>query len=355
MGASLYRRVLSIMTDKQRQSNRILLILGPLFILTLGLLFLFRYGERWLRIFLIYLSQSKFARNVISGLPFMQDVAKRFVAGETLDEAMAASRALNSRGMSVTLDYLGERVTDKSLADESCAEILRLIDRIEENGVNANVSVKLSQLGLGIDKEIALGNLIQILNRAKLYGNKIRIDMEESKLVDVTLEIYRTARDDYNFDNVGIVIQSYLYRSEQDVAKLIEEGAWVRICKGAYAEPPEIAFPQKSDTDANFVQLTQMMLSQRARKNGVYLGVATHDEAMIQATMAYARINQIKPTEYEFQMLYGIRRELQESLVSKGFQLRIYVPYGTAWYPYYIRRLAERPANIWFFISNFFR
>jgi proline dehydrogenase len=285
----------------------------------------------------------------------MQGLARRFVAGETLDEAMAATRALNARGLSVTLDYLGERVTDKDLATESCAEIIKLLDRIETSGVEANVSLKLSQLGLGIHRDIAVENLLQLLAKAKLYNNKIRIDMEESELVDITLEIYRSVRDDYGFDNVGLVIQSYLYRSEKDVAKLVEDGAWIRLCKGAYAEPPDIAFPQKRDTDANFVKLTQMMLSEVARENGVYLGVATHDEAMVQATLDYARLNQIDPQTYEFQMLYGIRRELQESLISNGYNLRIYVPYGTAWYPYFVRRLAERPANIWFFISNIFR
>ncbi len=343
------------MSEKKPKTGRLAAIVGAFLLVSLAIIFVFKYGERWLRIMLIYLSQSNWARKVISGLPFMQGVARRFVAGETLEEAMAATRVLNARGMSVTLDYLGERVTDKELASESCAEIIDLIDRIEISGVDANVSVKLSQLGLGIHRDIALENLLQLLDRAKLYGNKIRIDMEESELVDITLEIFQTVHDDHGFDNAGIVIQSYLYRSEEDVVKLVEDGAWVRLCKGAYAEPPEIAFPQKSDTDANFVKLTQLMLSDIARENGVYLGVATHDDTMIQATIEYVRSEDIAPEDYEFQMLYGIRRELQESLVSRGHNLRIYVPYGTAWYPYFVRRLAERPANIWFFISNLFR
>lgn len=313
------------------------------------------YGERWLRLVLIYFSHSSWARELVSGLPLARRVARRFVAGESIEEAMAATQALNARGMMVTLDYLGESVTDEEIAAAARDEILRLLDRIDATGVDANVSVKLSQLGLRIQRELALENLRQILSRAQDYGNKIRIDMEESELVDVTLEMYRTLRDDMGFQNVGVVIQSYLYRSERDVSKLIEEGAWVRLCKGAYAEPPDIAFPNKADTDANYVKLSQMMLSKEARENGVYLGIATHDEKMIQAALDYAEREGISPAEYEFQMLYGIRRDLQENLVAQGYRVRTYVPYGTAWYPYFVRRLAERPANLWFFISNFLK
>jgi proline dehydrogenase len=179
--------------------------------------------------------------------------------------------------------------------------------------------------------------------------------MEESQVLDATLDIYRTVRDKDGFDNVGIVIQSYLYRSEEDIRQLVDEGAWVRLCKGAYAEPPDVAFPKKADTDENYIKLAKMMLSEKARKNGVYVGLATHDEDMINAAIQYVRENNISPDAFEFQMLFGIRRELQEALVRQGYRLRIYVPYGTAWYPYFIRRLAERPANLWFFISNYFR
>lgn len=310
------------------------------------------FAERWLRLILIYLSHATWARNLVSSLPIARQVARRFVAGETIDEAMAATQALNARKMRVTLDYLGESVTDKEVADASRDEILRLLDRIHATGVDANVSVKLSQLGLRIHQDIALENMRQILSQAREYDNRVRIDMEESELVDKTLDIYRNLRDQMGFENVGVVIQSYLYRSERDVARLIEEGAWVRLCKGAYAEPPDIAFPNKADTDANYVELTQMMLSEEARANGVYLGVATHDENMIDATLKFAASHHIPPDKYEFQMLYGIRRDLQESLVDRGYRVRTYVPYGTAWYPYFVRRLAERPANLWFFVSN---
>jgi proline dehydrogenase len=270
-------------------------------------------------------------------------------------EAIAATQALNARGMKVTLDYLGESVTDESVAADCRDEILGLLDRISAANVDANVSIKLSQLGLRIRPGLALENISKILARAQSHGIDVRIDMEESELVDITLEIYRTLRDEMGYQNVGVVIQSYLYRSERDVTALIDEGAWVRLCKGAYAEPPDIAFSQKTDTDANYVKLTQMMLGQKARANGVYLGIATHDEEMIQSALDYVASQGIAPDEYEFQMLYGIRRDLQEGLVSKGYQVRVYVPYGTAWYPYFVRRLAERPANLWFFFSNLFK
>lgn len=331
----------------------------PIISLFVGLLvfigLVYRFGESWLHHLLLYLSGAGWARRLISSMPLAWRVASRFVAGEDITAAIAAARELNKQGMCVTMDYLGENVTHAEDALAAGDEILALLDRIEEAGVDANVSVKLSQLGLRIDRDLALDNVRRLLQRARQHDNKVRIDMEESALVDPTLDIYRTLRDEYGFANTGVVIQSYLYRSQADVEELIEEGAWVRLCKGAYAEPPEVAYQDKEDTDANFVKLMQMMLSQRARQNGVYLGVATHDEDMIQATIDYVTAHDIPPHAFEFQMLYGIRRELQESLVAAGYQMRIYVPYGTAWYPYFVRRLAERPANLWFFISNLLR
>lgn len=338
--------------EKSRQKRSSLPIIVGFFLLA----FLFYlYGEKWLRNILIYLSHAVWARDLVSGLPIAKQVAGRFVAGETAEEAMAATSTLNEQGMLVTLDYLGESVSDSAEAIASKDEIIGLFKKINDCGVQANVSIKLSQLGLKIDKNLALDNLRQILQEARKYNNKVRIDMEESQVVDATLDIYRTLRDEYGFDNTGVVIQSYLYRSEKDVRQLIQEGAWVRLCKGAYAEPPEVAFPAKADTDANYIKLLQMMLSEEARQNGVYLGVATHDEDMINAAIQFVQDQQIPKDAFEFQMLYGIRRELQETLVRQGYKLRIYVPYGTAWYPYFVRRLAERPANLWFFISNFFR
>lgn len=316
---------------------------------------LYRYGDMWLRKVLVYLSQATWARDLVSALPLAQRVARRFVAGETAEEAMAITQSLNEQGMMVTLDYLGESVSDSAEAIASKDEILSLFKKIHDSDGQANVSLKLSQLGLKIDKKLALNNMRQILAEAAKYQNKVRIDMEESATVNDTFDIYRTLRDEDGFNNTGVVVQAYLYRTEKDVRQLIDEGAWIRLCKGAYAEPPELAFPIKADTDANYVKLLQMMLSEKARQNGVYIGIATHDEKMINAAIEYVQDNQISRDAFEFQMLYGIRRELQEALVQQGYRLRIYVPYGTAWYPYFVRRLAERPANLWFFISNFFR
>ncbi|MCA9936070.1 MAG: proline dehydrogenase family protein [Ardenticatenaceae bacterium] len=313
-----------------------------------------QYGARWLRLLLIYLSHANWARQLISSLPITQQVAGRFVAGETMDDAIDAAHALTVKGMHVTMDLLGEHV---STADEAIAargEIARLLERIAASGLpDTNVSVKLSQLGLHISEELVLENMRILLTLAQELNNKIRIDMEESEVTDVTLRVYHTLRQE--FPNVGIVIQAYLRRSEADIQQLIEEGAWVRLCKGAYAEPPEVAFPDKEDTDTNFVRLTEMMLSEHAREKGVYLGIATHDDDMIEAALAYAQSQAIDPRAFEFQMLHGIRRDLQESLVARGYQVRVYVPYGTAWYPYFVRRLAERPANLWFFVSNLLR
>lgn len=313
-----------------------------------------RFGERWLRSLFIYLSQADWARQLISNFPITQQVASRFVAGETMDDAIEVARALNMKGMRVTMDLLGEHVSNADEAIAARGEIARLLQRIATSELkDTNVSVKLSQLGMRISEELVLENMRILLSQAQELHNRIRIDMEESAVTNQTLRIYRTLRQE--FPNVGIVIQAYLRRSEEDVRQLINEGAWVRLCKGAYAEPPEIAFPDKKDTDANFVKLMEMMLSQEARNHGVHLGVATHDEKMIEATLAYARNHALSPDTFEFQMLYGIRRELQESLVGQGYRVRVYVPYGTAWYPYFVRRLAERPANLWFFVSNLVR
>ncbi len=341
--------------NKRKSSGKKLFFILPLLFLSIAAILAYKFGERWLRNALIYLSHATWARNIVENLQISRTVARRFVAGESIDEVMAATRALNSRGMTVTLDYLGESVNDRGVAISARDEILRLLDRIEEDGLDANVSVKLSQLGLRIERGLALENLRLILMRASQFGNKVRIDMEESELVETTLDIYHRLQDQYEFQNVGIVIQSYLYRSEADVTQLIDEGAWVRLCKGAYAEPPDIAYPDKNDTDINYIKLVNMMLSEPAREKGVHLGIATHDEKMIMATKAYAAIHQINPDQYEFQMLYGIRRDLQQELIKDGYSVRIYVPYGTAWYPYFVRRLAERPANMWFFIRNLFK
>jgi len=330
-----------------------------LFPFLIGLLALlvvtYQYGESWARSILLYLSQAQWAKNLATRSPLAWRVAGRFIAGETINDAITTAQQLNAKGMHVTLDYLGEHVSKASEAVEARDRILELLEKIHETGIDATVSIKLSQIGMHIDHELMRQNAAALLQCAQKYNNRIRLDMEESSTVDTTLDLYHTLRFQQGFENVGVVIQSYLYRSPEDVQRLIEEGASVRLCKGAYKEPPEVAYPDKADTDAGFVKLTQMMLSEEARQNGVYLGVATHDEKMVQAAVDYVTDQQIPSNAFEFQMLFGIRRDMQEALVDQGYQVRVYVPFGTAWYPYFVRRLAERPANLWFFISNLWR
>lgn len=331
----------------------------PLFFLmslVLIVVALFFFGERWLRALLLYLSTAVWAQTLITKTPIAWRVASRFIAGETVDDAIATTRTINAAGMTATINFLGEHVHSNREAAMAQAEILRLLDCIHESKVDANVSIKPSQLGLNIDPDLLYQNLVPLLQRAQQTNNQIRIDMEESSTVDTTLGIYHRLRDEDGFGNhVGVVIQAYLYRSKTDIADLAAEGAWVRLCKGAYMEPPEVAFPHKDETDHSYIQLAQMMLSPEARQNGMHAAFATHDEKMIEAVKQFAAANRIPPQAYEFQMLYGIRRELQEQLVAQGYQVRLYIPYGTTWYPYFVRRLAERPANLWFFLSNLLR
>jgi proline dehydrogenase len=282
-----------------------------------------------------------------------QRSARRFVAGEALAEAVAIARRLNEDGLEVTLDHLGESVTDGQGAVQATRAYLDLLDAVASGGVRATASLKLTQLGLDISEELCLDNLRRILERAAETGNHVTIDMESSDYTDSTLRIYRTLRQD--FANVGTVIQAYLYRSEDDMRALAAEGAFVRLCKGAYKEPDERAFPKKAAVDANFVRLTELFLSAEARAAGAFLAIATHDEKMISAAKAYVRAHDVPYDRFEFQMLYGVRPLLQAQLRDDGFTVRVYAGYGTEWYPFFMRRLAERPANVWFIVSNFFR
>jgi proline dehydrogenase len=306
-----------------------------------------------LRSFFLYLSRAAWAKNVIIKIGPARRSAHRFVAGDTLDEAIAVVRRLNANGLEVTFDHLGESVTDDSGARHATQAYLDMIDAIAVNGVSATVSLKLTQLGLDIRESLCVENLRSILERAKAADNHVTIDMESTDYTDATLKVYRLLRQEY--DNVGVVIQAYLYRSEADMKALAQEGAFVRLCKGAYKEPPDRAFPDKADVDANFVRLTQLFLTPEARAAGAYIGIATHDEKMINAAKAYISAHDVPYDTFEFQMLYGIRSRLQEQLRDDGFKMRIYVGYGTEWYPFFMRRLAERPANVWFILSNFFR
>lgn len=274
-------------------------------------------------------------------------MALRFVAGETLDEAVKATRALNARKLSASLDYLGESVTRKEDTDEVVRTYRDLLRRIHDEKLDASVSLKLTHMGLDISEELCQTNLRYVLADAKQFGIPVTIDMENTPYTDRTLMMYRMMRDEYGFDNVGTVIQAYLRRSEKDIDELGQEGAHIRLCKGAYLEPPELAFPDKADVDANYVKILRKFL-----QTGGYLCIATHDENMIQS--AEQAVKEFKATRYEFQMLYGIRSSRQEALAAAGYPVRVYVPFGVAWYPYFMRRLAERPANLWFFVRSLF-
>jgi len=275
--------------------------------------------------------------------------ARRFIAGETLDEAIAAARALQAAGMLITLDQLGESVTTAAEADAATRAYLTVLDRIAQSGIERNVSVKLTQLGLTIDRATCVDNVRRILEKADALGFFVRIDMEDSPYTEVTLTIFETLWQQ-NHRNIGVVLQSMLRRSEADARRVNALGARVRLVKGAYKEPRSVAYQQKSEVDAAFVRLTELLL-----KEGVYPAIATHDEAMIAETKRLAAQLGRTKDQFEFQMLYGIRRDLQTALVAEGYRMRIYTPFGTEWFPYFMRRLGERPANVGFVLKGIVR
>jgi proline dehydrogenase len=281
-------------------------------------------------------------------IKIFRQTAWRFVAGETLDDAIRAARELNQKGIRATMDLLGENTHSSEDATKTTGEILGMLDRIHAEKVDCNVSVKLTQLGLDLGTDLCHQNLMRIIRRAGELNNTVRVDMEDSSYTDRILEIVHRAHRE--IAGVGTVIQAYLYRSEKDIENLIKSRITVRLCKGAYLEPASVAFRKKRDADANYVRLTKQLL-----ESGLYLGIATHDEAMISAAKEYAGRKNIPKDRFEFQMLYGIRRDLQQQLVQDGYNMRIYIPYGTRWYPYFMRRLAERPANIMFIARNLFK
>jgi proline dehydrogenase len=277
-----------------------------------------------------------------------QRFAARFVAGSDLDQALAASRELNAEGATVTLDHLGESISSLEEAAAARDVYLRALSAIHERGVQGNVSLKLSQFGIDLSAAECHANVGRLAERAAALNGFVRVDMESSEYVDRTLDLVRGLHAEYGA--VGTVIQAYLYRSRQDIEDLCRRGIRVRLCKGAYLEPASVAFPQKAQVDRNYVELMQLLLDK-----GAYPAIATHDEKMIAATKSYAAAHNVPRGAFEFQMLYGIRRDLQSQLVKEGYRVRIYVPFGKAWYPYYMRRLAERPANILFILRNLFR
>ena len=317
-----------------------------------------------LRSFLIYLSKAAWAQNMVTSWKFAWRTASRFVAGTKIEDAIRAIRELNAKNINVTLDHLGENTSTPEEASEATSEILNTLDEIKRDGVRANVSIKLTQIGLGLDEKLCAENLERILSRATEHGNFIRVDMEDTPYTDKTVNLYNQMRKK-NYQNVGIVLQSYLYRTEADARKLLEDKTPIRLVKGAYQEPADKAFPKKADVDANYDLLTKITMdaalvvdSQRNSDNGLFPpipAIATHDEKQIEFAKQYAAKIGLPKEALEFQMLYGIRRDLQDQLVKEGYPVRVYVPFGTHWYPYFMRRLAERPANIWFFVSNFFR
>lgn len=296
---------------------------------------------------LIYLSRQEGLKDFAARFRLFKKFTTRFVAGETIEEAVAAIRALNAEGCTASFDHLNESVANAAEAEEEVREYLRILDQIDQTGIRSNVSIKLTQFGLELDPELAYKNARAIVAEAARRGNFVRVDMESSAVTQVTIDIFKRLRSEYELNDVGIVLQSYLRRTYDDAKDLLKRPARIRICKGAYSEPPEVAFPDKQDTDNNYVRVMQLLLS-----SGIYHGIATHDPRMIDATIAFAQKEGIGKEAFEFQMLYGVRRDLQRQLARDGYNMKVYVPYGKHWYPYFMRRLAERPANIWFVLKN---
>jgi proline dehydrogenase len=296
---------------------------------------------------LIWLSRQEGLKDFATKFPFFKRLTTRFVAGETIDEAIPFIRELNSEGSVASFDHLNESVGSDAEAAQEVNEYKTILGRIDDTGIRSNVSIKLTQFGLGLNPELAYNNARAVVLEAKKRNNFVRVDMEDSKVTQVTLDIFRRLRAEFELNDVGIVLQSYLRRTYADAQELVKLPARIRICKGAYNEPPEVAFPDKKDVDDNYVKVMQLLLT-----SGTYHGIATHDPKMIDATINFASREGIGKDKFEFQMLYGVRRDLQRQLARDGYNMRVYVPYGKHWYPYFMRRLAERPANVWFVMKN---
>ena len=282
----------------------------------------------------------------IVGNSYTRAMTRRFVAGEKLDEALAAMKVLNADGIKGSLDLLGENVHTEAEARAAGAAYEEILDRIQAAGLDTNVSLKLTQMGFDLGDDLCYEVTASVIRKARDYGSFVRLDMEGSAYTQRTLDMFKRLHAEFG-KHVGIVLQAYLYRTKDDVEDMIKLGARVRLCKGAYLEPAEVAFPEKADVDKSYVACMERLM-----KDGFYPGLATHDEAIIDHAKAYAKREGIDASRYEFQMLYGIRSDLQRQLVKDGYNMRTYVPYGTQWYPYFMRRLAERPANVWFILHN---
>ncbi len=302
-----------------------------------------------LRETLVFLSKNRTAKAIVMHAPFASAAAHRFVAGETVDDGIRVARELNQQNLMVSLDYLGESVSSQEEARAAADVMLRVIDRIQAEQLKANISVKLTQMGQDIGEDFLRENVTRLLQRAQAADAFVRFDMESSGYVQRTIDFFRSLWA-AGHRNVGIVLQSYMHRSEADATLANELGARVRLCKGAYVEPADVAYQAKADVDKNYVALMKLLL-----EHGRYPGIATHDPKMIDATIHFAKEKGISPDRFEFQMLYGVRRDLQVQLVKNGYNVRVYLPFGEAWYPYLMRRMAERPANMFFIVKNVFR
>ena len=296
---------------------------------------------------LLWLSEREGIKDFATRFRFFKKLTTRFVAGDSIDEVIPFIRQLNTENCTASFDHLNESVGSAAEAEGEVAEYLNILAKIDESHIRSNVSIKLTQFGLGLDAELAYRNARRVVEEAQRRGNFVRVDMEGSDVTQVTIDIFKRLRAEFGLNDVGIVLQSYLYRTYADAQELVKLPARIRICKGAYSEPPEVAFPDKKDVDANYIKVMQLLLA-----SGTYHGIATHDPKMIDATIDFVKREGIGKEKFEFQMLYGIRRDLQRQLARDGYNVRIYVPYGKHWYPYFMRRLAERPANIWFVLKN---
>jgi len=317
-----------------------------------------------LRSLIIYLSKAAWAQNLITGWSFAWRTASRFVAGTKLSDALSVVRALNAKGINATLDHLGEHTSTPEEAQQATDDIFATLDALgAEASLKGNVSIKLTQIGLGLDETLCAENLERILARARAANTFVRIDIEDTPYTDKTINLYYLMREK-GYENAGMAVQSYLFRAEADLRRMMQDATRIRLVKGAYREPPDKAFPKKADVDANYDLLTKIMIDTSLATQSILSGdgrvppipaIASHDERRIAFAKSYAEKVGLPKSGLEFQMLYGIRRDLQEKLAAEGYPVRVYVPFGTHWYPYFMRRLAERPANIWFFVSNFFR
>jgi proline dehydrogenase len=317
-----------------------------------------------LRSFLIYLSKAAWAQKLVTSWSFAWRAASRFVAGIKLEDAMRVVKELNAKGINVTLDHLGEHTNTREEAQQATDDIFAALDALKADpAARSNVSIKLTQIGLGLDENLCAQNLERIFARAKQNNIFVRVDIEDTPYTDKTINLYYAMREK-GYTNIGTAVQSYLFRAEADTRRMMQDRVPIRLVKGAYNEPPDKAFPAKADVDANYDLLTKILIdaslaSQSKLSDDGRIppipAIASHDEKRIAFAKQYAEKVGLPKNGLEFQMLYGIRRDLQESLIKEGYPVRVYVPYGTHWYPYLMRRLAERPANIWFFISNFFK